>query len=92
MNPDRFQAFAEAYVVAIRDAAVVIRPHLAALSSPEVYALGVVTVLLDQLERGGGRAIEGYGINQAGGAFQATARALGVDATAQALQDYLDGK
>lgn len=90
MNPDRFDAFAEAYVVAVRDAVTDLSPHLCG-KTVEVFALDSALIMLAMLQDKGIQSIEHYVLNTRGGAFRRTAEQLGIDPSAKALQHYLEG-
>ena len=90
MNQERFDTFAEAYVVAVLAAVVELGPHLAG-KTVQNYALDSALIMLGMVGDGGLDKIEHYVINTRGGAFRRTAETLGVDPTVKALQHYLEG-
>lgn len=91
MNPARFESFALAYTVAIKQAAIRSGVFLAPGESLEDYALRTTIDMLDMIEAKGAESVEHYYLNSYGGAFKAVAAELGIAATAPAIQAYLDG-
>lgn len=91
MNLARFEAFALAYVGAIRQAAKSSGVHLQPGESLEEYALQTTTDMLDMIDAKGVKSVENYYLNTYGGAFQSVAAELGIAATVPAIQAYLDG-
>ena len=90
MNPSRFEAFSEAYVVAVLE--VVVELGVCPTGqTPQDYALGASLAMLDLIQRGGIEAAKHYILNARGGAFYRTAKTLGVGSSPEALQHYLDG-
>jgi len=90
MNPTRFESFADAYTPAVLAAVVELKPHLAGQRA-EDYTLAAALAMLNMIQARGVSSVEHYVINTRGGAFRRTAEVLGVEPTARALQNYLEG-
>jgi len=90
VNPTRLTAFQDAYAVAVLAAVVDLGCHTSGRTAQE-FALDAALSMLYTIERQGVVAVEHYAINARGGAFRRTAEVLGVEPTARALQNWLEG-
>ena len=88
VNEARFDAFADAYVVAVLAAVTDLGPYLCG-KTVEVFALDSALIMLAMVQDKGMESIEHYTLNRV--AFPRVAETLGIEPTTKALQRYLEG-
>lgn len=91
MNPTRLTAFSEAYAPAILQAIVESGVHIPAGETAQTHALGVTMDMLDMIQAKGVESVEHYFLNTRGGAFRLTCKALGIENSVRAMQNFLEG-
>ncbi|MHB8388068.1 MAG: hypothetical protein ACYDBH_00640 [Acidobacteriaceae bacterium] len=89
MIPERFRAFADAYIVALEAAVRELQPFLAGQRVGD-FTVETALMTLGLIERYGVEVVAHYGLNIV--AFPLTAAALQVENDTRRLQDFLDGR